>query len=80
MCCLESPADDTSAAVDSPDLGTFRWQLNKKSYTDLPHAGRTTTLQNYHFSGGSTRTFDQAVICLAMYERGHLASEIDALA
>ena len=74
------PAVGIKAAVNSRNFGTFRWQLNKKSYTELPHAGRTTTLQNYHFSGGSTRTFDQAVICLAMYERGHLASEIDALA
>jgi hypothetical protein len=40
MCCLESPADDTCAAVDSPELGTFRWQLNKKNYTELPHSGR----------------------------------------
>jgi hypothetical protein len=44
------PAVGIKAAVNSRDFGTFRWQLNEKSYTGLPHSGRATNFRKWHDS------------------------------
>jgi hypothetical protein len=35
-----APADGTNAAVNSRNVGTFRWQLAPRNYISLPRSGR----------------------------------------